>query len=198
MSRRGLSLFCEPNSLERGFLRGMRQSMRRSATVPRLVLVGCLLLDACSSRSHDDTPNPPSNLAAAGAAGEEISCADDARVDVFASGLSKTAKDGTTVTLDSGEPEPPARGDNVWNVTLADADGQPLTDVQLVVSARMPDHGHMSPTTPQATATDAEGRSTISSLNLFMAGVWVVDVAIIGADAEKPGASVSFTFCVEG
>jgi hypothetical protein len=31
-----------------------------------------------------------------------------------------------------------------------------------------------------------------------MAGVWVVDVAILGADAEKPVASVSFTFCVEG
>ena len=78
------------------------------------------------------------------------------------------------------------------------ADSEPLKGVGLAIQAHMPDHGHMSPTTPEANPTDAQGRTDISGLDLFMAGVWVVDVSIMAADTGEPMASVSFTFCVEG
>lgn len=175
----------------------MRQLAWRFWMMTRLALAGSLLLGACSSQ-HDETQGASPNLGAAGATGEEVSCTDDARVEMVAGGLTEKGGAGFTVTFDSGEPEPPARGDNVWSVTVLDPEGRPLTDVLLVVAAHMPDHGHMSPTTPEATPTDTEGHATISGLNLFMAGVWAVDVSITSTDAEKPLDSVTFTFCVEG
>jgi hypothetical protein len=197
LSRRKASrcrLFLEPKVAGCDFLRGMRQS-RRYSTVSRLALAGWLVLGACSSERHETDGSSP-NLEAGGAAAEEVSCTDDPRVEIFSEGLKKVGEGGITVTLDGSDPEPPARGENAWHVTVLDADGQPLSSAQLEVVAQMPDHGHMSPTTPEATATDAEGRSTISGLNLFMAGVWVVHLSI--TVAEKPIDSVSFALCVEG
>jgi hypothetical protein len=171
----------------------MRQQARHILTVSSLAL---LLLGACSSGGDSD-PKP----AVAGAAGfgsEEVSCLEDARVSDFSRGLTATGPNGFTVTIESGDPEPPARGDNTWNVTVLDAAGEPFQAAELTPSARMPDHGHMSPTTPMASATDEEGHATLSGLNLFMAGVWVIDVKISAADADEPVDSVSFAFCVEG
>lgn len=163
--------------------------------VSSVVLAGQLLLAACST--HDDAPGQAPD-SAAGGAGEEVACTDDARVDPFSEGLTKKGENGFSITLDGGDPEPPARGDNGWSVTVLDADGQPVSDAQLVVSAKMPDHGHMSPTTPEAGPTDADGKSDISKLDLFMAGVWFIDVSITPAGADEPTDSVRFAFCVEG
>lgn len=177
----------------------MRHGTRHFSILSGLALAGSSLLGACAD--HDDaTQGASPGLAAAGAAGEEVACTDDARVDRFEEGLTKTGEQGFTVTLESSDPEPPARGDNGWSVTVLDADGEPLSSAQLVVSARMPDHGHMSPTTPEASPTDADGKTSISKLNLFMAGVWFVDVSIMAAGAEtaEPIDSVRFAFCVEG
>ena len=173
----------------------MRQQAAHFWHLSRFAFVGCLLLGACST--HDDSQSNPADFAAGGA-GEEVACTDDARVHTFSEGLTETGENGFTITLDSGDPEPPARGDNGWSVTVRDADGEPVTDAQLVVSAKMPDHGHMSPTNPVASPTDADGKSDISQLNLFMAGVWFVDVGITPAGADKPMDSVRFAFCVEG
>lgn len=192
-------IFFEPKLAGRGFLGWMRLLARRFSMVSLLALACASLLGACSS--HDETQGASPGLAAGGA-GEEVSCTGDARVDVFEEGLAKTGDNGFTVMLESGDPEPPARGNNGWSVTVLDADGQPLSDVQLVVTAKMPDHGHMSPTTPEATMTDADGKSSISKLDLFMAGVWFVDVSIMatagGAETAEPMDSVRFAFCVEG
>lgn len=194
-----LLIFSEPKSAGRGFLRWMRLLVRRFLAVSVLAPACSLSLGACSD--HDDTQSASPGLAAGGA-GEEVACTDDARVDEFEEGLAKTGDQGFTVTLESGDPEPPARGDNGWSVTVLDADGKPLSDVELVVTAKMPDHGHMSPTTPEATTTDADGKSSISKLNLFMAGVWFVEVSIMAPGAaeaaKKPLDSVRFAFCVEG
>jgi hypothetical protein len=180
------ALFREPNGLGRVFLCSMAW---------RLALALWLVLGGCSD--HDPSPTDMED-GAAGAGGEEVSCTDDERVEVFARGLSKSGETGFKVTIDAGDPAPPARGDNTWTVTVLDAAGEPLAGARLAVSALMPDHGHMSPSTPEATVTDAEGRSTISGLNLFMAGVWVVQLQVTEADAEEQADSVSFAFCVEG
>jgi hypothetical protein len=173
----------------------MRQAARRVSMVSSLVLAGSLLA-ACSS--HDDAPGSSPNLGVGGAEGEEVACTDDPRVDAFEEGLSKTGPADVTVELVSSDPEPPARGDNVWQLKLSDSSGEPMSAVQLVIAAHMPDHGHMSPSTPEATPTDDEGRTTISGLDLFMPGVWLVEVGLPQADSDKPLVLASFTFCVEG
>jgi hypothetical protein len=176
----------------------MWQLARQVSSISGLALAGSLLLGACSSKDGGGKGSSPDPAAAGAAAGEQVSCTNDVRVETFTEGLSKTGSAGISVTLASGDPEPPARGDNSWNVTVLDGEGKPLRDVQLVVSARMPDHGHMSPTTPEASPTDAQGNSTISGLDLFMAGVWLVDLSIMQADSDGLLDNVSFAFCVEG
>src|SRR5262245_6939761 len=111
-----------------------------------------LLIAACSDGEPDPTGTSLPGLGEAGAGGSaEVSCTDDTRVEQFESGLSRTGEQGFTITIEQGEPAVPARGDNTWTVTVLDGAGEPLAGAQLVVAARMPDHGHMSPSTPMAT-----------------------------------------------
>ena len=158
-----------------------------------------LVLAGCSSGADPDTQPATPGLGQAGAASSaQVSCAADPRVDGFSKGLTRTGQNGFSIELDRAEPDPPALGDNTWTVTVLDAAGDPLDSAQLAASARMPDHGHMSPTTPLASGADAAGHSTISGLNLFMAGVWRIELGIREAEAETQADSVSFAFCIEG
>jgi hypothetical protein len=165
-----------------------------------LILASLLLFGGCSSGGEPTSIDKPGSSDNAGAGGEsaEVSCADDPRVKEFSNGLAETGARGLSVTLDESDPASPARGDNGWNVTVRDASGSPLQSAQLVVTARMPDHGHMSPTTPEAAPTDIDGHTMISGLNFFMAGVWLIELQVTEADAEQPADNVSFEFCIEG
>lgn len=140
----------------------------------------------------------PSEAGGGGGESAEVSCTRDPRVAEFANGLTATGAHGLTVTLESSVPASPARGDNGWSVTVRDADGAPLESARLVVSARMPDHGHMSPTTPAAAPTDEAGQTNVSGLDFFMAGVWLIELQITESGAEEPADRVSFTLCIEG
>ena len=166
----------------------------------RSAMLALLLLTGCSGGDQPGKDGPALSPAegGAGGAGAEVSCVQDARVDAFENGLTKTGPAGFTVSLDSSDPAEPAHGDNSWSVTVLNAAGEPLEGAQLAVSAKMPDHGHMSPTTPEATVTDADGHAQVSGLNLFMAGVWQIDLKISEDSAKQPADSVSFVFCIEG
>jgi hypothetical protein len=170
----------------------------RATIVPRWLALA-VLSGACSSGDPVDTKAMTPDESAAGAAADvKVSCTMDPRVSPVATGLVAMGRKGVSVTLDSGEPNFPAIGDNTWSVTVLSAAGEPLVGAALAPSAKMPDHGHMSPTTPSATLTDDEGRATISGLNLFMAGVWRIELAVTAAGEAAPSDSVSFSFCVEG
>ena len=174
------------------------ERVRRASLVSRWLALA-LLSGACSGGDRLDTKAMTPDGSEAGAAADvQVSCAMDPRVSAVATGLVAMGRTGVSVTLDSGEPEFPAIGDNTWSVTVLGADGEPLAGAALAPSAKMPDHGHMSPTTPMATVTDDQGRATVSGLNLFMAGVWRIELAVTAAGETAPSDSVSFSFCVEG
>ena len=171
----------------------------RKASFARRCLALALLSGACSGGERGDTKAMTPDASEAGSAADvKVSCAMDPRVSPVATGLVATGRKGVSVTLDSGEPDFPAIGDNTWSVTVLSAAGEPLVGAALAPSAKMPDHGHMSPTTPSATLTDDEGRATVSGLNLFMAGVWRIELSVTAAGEATPSDSVSFAFCVEG
>jgi hypothetical protein len=181
----------------------MQQLARYVLAVPmalrKLPFAWLLLLGGCSGGGDPSAPTPAPPLAEAGAAGSaEVSCTNDPRVDAFSKGVSRAGPSGFRIELNSADPGPPAIGDNTWSVTVRDAAGEPVVGAQLTPTARMPDHGHMSPTTPEAEVTDADGRTTITGFNLFMAGVWRIDLQITEAGAQMPADSVSFAFCIEG
>jgi hypothetical protein len=128
-----------------------------------------------------------------------VSCTLDPRVDAYDAGLVKTGQAGVAqIEIVSSNPAPPARDDNTWSIQLRDAAGAPL-DGSVSLSLDMPDHGHLSPTTPTITAGAGAGAYTIDSINLFMPGVWRIQFNVYGAaDAAAPIDVVTFYFCVEG
>lgn len=165
--------------------------MARGMLVPGLALA--LLAGGCSS----DEP------AGGGAAGSsslsgEVSCGDDPRVDHFSARLAKDgARGALTFELLASDPAPPAKGDNALTLRVVDAADEPA-DVSLDVQLSMPDHGHGSPVVPKI--SHELGRFSIAPLNLFMAGVWQIDLQAKGreGDDETPLDEVSFFFCIEG
>jgi hypothetical protein len=120
-------------------------------------------------------------------------CAAETRDDAFAIGLSKSGS-LVTATFVSSNPAPPIKGDNTWVLDFSDAQGMPLTDLEMVVTPMMPDHGHGTPVNAIVTASDTAGRYEVTPVNLFMAGYWEItfDITVAGqAD------SLMFGFCVE-
>jgi hypothetical protein len=170
---------------------GLRAIRKRFA----LVFLSLIALAGCSGKSG--ASKSLDLEMAAGGASALVSCTADPRVTPYREGVSARGTH-VTVALETAAPEPPGLGENVWQVRLTDENDDPFADATIAVSARMPDHRHSSPKRPQATPTDEEGRSTLSDLDLFMAGVWSVQLEITPPGETTPVETVEFTFCVEG
>lgn len=102
--------------------------------------------------------------------------------------------DGMELHVVEFEPAPPVIGDNSWLVELS-VDDEPLAGVEadIVVSPRMPDHGHGSPVMV-GVAEEMDGVYRLSPVNTFMPGYWEIELSI---EAEDVDASVSFGVCIE-
>jgi len=125
-----------------------------------------------------------------------VSCESDARADAYADHLSKTSASGRlTITLNSGTPAPPSRGDNSWTIRVTDAAGMPLSDRHFTVSPFMPDHGHGTAIKP-IIVSRADGIYEVTRINFFMGGLWRVTIADV--EATDPADAVEFVFCVAG
>jgi hypothetical protein len=128
-----------------------------------------------------------------------VSCATDPTVDTYTAGLTKAGANGMAqVQITSADPAPPARGGNTWTIQVLDPAGAPLPS-SVTIDLKMPKHGHG--TTPtKITAGDA-GSFTLDPLNLFMPGIWRVQLFVSGKDAIDAGPpldTVTFLFCIEG
>ena len=121
----------------------------------------------------------------------EQACTNEMRDD-FAIGLQRT---GTRldVTIADAMPADPIRGDNIWSLSIANADGA-MTDVAVKVKSWMPDHGHGSPVEAVASKV-SDGEYTVEPLNLFMAGLWEITLELTLADESTE--EVMFSVCVE-
>jgi hypothetical protein len=102
----------------------------------------------------------------------------------------------TVLTVISATPDPPLRADyNAWTVTIATADGEPLTDCEITADPRMPAHGHGTTPRPEVTPMeDQDGVYRVSPLNLFMAGLWEITFQYTCGDIED---AVAVTVVVE-
>src|SRR5450432_1105345 len=166
-----------------------------------------LALAACGS--HGGTGATSSNATGADASDDvavaddalvgEVSCVDDTRVDHYMANLKKPGLKGVyTFQLSQSDPAPPAKGSNAFVLKITGADGM-ATGGELLVSLKMPDHGHGTSVKPVVTFDTTTNSYTVTPLYLFMAGVWRIqfDAYAGDPDAGPPTDSAVFFFCVE-
>jgi hypothetical protein len=161
-------------------------------------LSAALLCFACES--HDGHSGSTGEGGADSGPSGTVSCVDDERLDSTEPGFEKTGlRTRLWFRLDQTEPAPPSKGDNTFTVSVRDEAGMAFTG-ELSAKAKMPDHGHDSPSVPSVTFDADSATYTIRPLNLFMAGVWQVTLSATDGAAETtaPLDSVSFYFCVQG
>lgn len=77
-------------------------------------------------------------------------------------------------------PEPPVRGQNVGQITVTDASGQPVDGLTLSLVPWMPSHGHGTSVPVGITSSDQVGVFIANPLYLFMAGQWELRMAFAG------------------
>jgi hypothetical protein len=101
-----------------------------------------------------------------------------------------------TVASDSGAltvavryaPDPPTAGEDAAQLTFTDADGAPVTGIDLTVVPWMPAHGHGTSVDPTITET-APGVFLASPLYLFMPGTWELRMTMGGTVDDTAKAS---------
>ena len=127
--------------------------------------------------------------------GTQNPCLEDTRGDTFSVGLSRTGQ-SATVTFVDAMPAPPSKGDNIWHVSVTDEAGMPISDVEIEAIPFMPDHGHGTPVASfTEVVPDAEGEYMLKDVNMFMAGLWEVELLLTMPDETED--SVVFSFCID-
>ena len=126
-----------------------------------------------------------------------------APVDTYVAGLEKSGAMGRVVlTLVESDPLPRDLTLYTWQLLLTDTEGNPIDGARIVAEPRMPDHGHGThPQFTEATAVDGAGRYELADMNLFMAGVWQINIVVTLNGADDAGASedqLNFRFDLEG
>ncbi len=70
------------------------------------------------------------------------------------------------------EEEPAVGPIAVWHFEVTNADGEPVTDAEIVVDGSMPQHGHGLPTVPASTGEISPGVYSIDGMKFSMRGWW--------------------------
>jgi hypothetical protein len=105
-----------------------------------------------------------------------------------ASPAQPVTESATGVTIDLVSPDPPASGDNAFEVTVTQADGMPLTDATVAAVFSMPAMPSMNMPAMRTDVplTHAGGGSYRGAGNLAMGGTWNVAITV-----TKDGAPVA-------
>ena len=106
--------------------------------------------------------------------------------DEYIAGMEKVSSEGHfRVALIESTPIPQDLTLYTWVLEVRDADGQPIDGASVVAEPTMPDHGHgtFPITTPGVTA-EGVGRFTLTDMDLFMAGVWQIELRITAGDVS--------------
>ena len=106
--------------------------------------------------------------------------------DEYIAGMEKVSTDGHfRVALIESTPIPQDLTLYTWVLEVRDADGQPIDGASVVAEPTMPDHGHGTfPITTPGVAADGVGRFTLTDMDLFMAGVWQIELRITVGDVS--------------
>ncbi len=160
-----------------------------SSLVLALVVVGAAS-GGCSSTTGDAADAAPAEDVQG-----SVTCKNDSRAEVYTAnmekdGISKLVK----FTLVKADPGPPLKGSaNQWMIKVTDMTAQPIADVDVTISAKMPDHAHSWSTVPTVTK-NADGTFTFDKMNMFMHGIWQVTFQ---ATAGTMLDSATYSFCID-
>ena len=75
-----------------------------------------------------------------------------------------------------------------WELTITDADGQPINDAEVTVVGDMPEHGHGMPTQPEVFKMGVGGLYRIDGMKFQMPGWWVITINVM-ADGKHDDVS---------
>jgi hypothetical protein len=155
-----------------------------------------LVLGACGCASGGEGAGgdrEPNDAASNAMASDALSEPCEGRGQSLA-GLSVDGDGDLSLAVVAIDPDPPVVGDNSWRVELLHED-EPLVGVadDILVSPRMPDHGHGTPVSV-GVSEPSEGVYRLEPVNTFMPGYWEIDVLVEANDAQG---SVLFGICVE-
>jgi YtkA-like protein len=147
-------------------------------------LVSLLALAACGGGSSGPSVD----------AFENIDCSTITGTDQFAVGLQKPGEaNALTFTMVSGDPAPPARGDNTWVVQIdTQAAAAPVTNATIDVTPFMPAHQHGAGKAVQVMPMPTAGQYQLAPVNLWMPGVWETTINVTAPTADH----VVFRFCI--
>ena len=118
--------------------------------------------------------------------------------DEYVAGLEKESTNGQyKMQLKLSDPIPKYTDLYTWTVVLLDPDGNPVTDAEIVAEPTMPDHKHGTlPKYTSGVPQDEPGEYQLVEMDLFMPGVWQIDIVISVGDA--PEDQVLYWFELEG
>jgi hypothetical protein len=129
------------------------------------------------------------------AAAEDISTVESP--DTYLSGVQKVTDQGHfIVELVRSTPPPKFTGDFTWELTVQDNACVEVGDLEVKAEPTMPQHGHG--TTPEYTdaTVNTANKYTLTDMNLFMPGVWQIEVTVTASDGTVD--TVSWFFDLEG
>jgi hypothetical protein len=132
------------------------------------------------------------------AAGSEafpfVPCPDDVS---FSIGMEAVGdSEAVMARLLDASPAPPEKFKNDWAVEFLDMDGNALDDVEVEMARPwMPAHLHDGTFPPVVTPMDDPGAFQIDDLNLWMRGLWEVQLTVSSASAGDD--YIVFDVCIE-
>ena len=122
-------------------------------------------------------------------------CASDGTAQTFTPGMTVVGTNGQIkVSLESISPTPLGKEPSEWKLRVTDASDHPLDGMTVVPKGYMPVHKHGTSITPVVTAM-GDGSYDVTSLVLFMPGLWQVTIAVSGPSVAD---SAVFSFCITG
>ena len=157
-------------------------------SLQRLALMS--LFTACGGKTVD------SSYAAYGSDGD-VACGGS--VEVLSPGARVDCASGScTLEVQSTDPAPPDRGDNLWVLRLLDSSGAPLPLRALVGAPFMPAHNHGTSPAEFVGMSSDQIHWSVGPFDLFMPGFWELRVAIEVEELDDVAREVVVPFCVEG
>ena len=117
--------------------------------------------------------------------------------DTYVANLKKTSLNGHfTITLVESTPIPKDIGKYDWHLSIADANGEPINNAEVIAEPLMPAHGHG--TQPPFTAGEIteENGYFLSQMYLYMPGEWEVMIRIKSEEGLED--EVSYLFELDG
>ena len=118
--------------------------------------------------------------------------------DNYVVGLEKAGDQGLLrVRLLLSDPIPQDTGFYNWTIEVVAADDTPVLGATVIAEPTMPAHGHGTyPPTTDAQEQENPGHYLLSELDLFMAGVWRIEIIIETSDGVSD--RVEYNFDLEG